>query len=237
MHFFGDGQNFSDVLQSHDQKGLENFMSEPKHIILASASPRRRDLLSQASYECHVIPSKVNEVPQPGELPEAYCKRNAQEKAIDTYQNQKSFARGKLLLAADTIVVSTEGDILEKPSDAAHAKRMLETLSGGFHKVLTGYCLVDGNEGTVLVNDCITTQVEFRALSPDEISNYVASGEPFDKAGSYGIQGQAACFVKQVQGSYTNVIGLPLAEVVQHIREFLPNVRANRKEMPTNEQG
>lgn len=196
-------------------------MTKLRRIVLASASPRRRELLAQAGYACDVIPSAVAESPAPGETPEAYCKRNAREKAQDVFRSHPEGCAGAVVLAADTIVVSPDGRILEKPADAAHAKAMLAALSGSTHRVLTGLCLLGGNDGREHATEVVTTQVLFRPLSEADIEAYIATGEPFDKAGSYGIQGRAAGFVRSLQGSYTNVVGLPLCEVVLHLQGLL----------------
>jgi septum formation protein len=197
-------------------------MAHHGRLILASASPRRRALLAQAGLTCEVVVSNVAEVPAPGESPEAYCARNAREKALDVAKSRPMEAAGAVVLAADTIVVSPEGSILEKPQDESHAVAMLTALAGRTHRVLTGVCLVSGNDTRVLGQIVVATQVLFRDIPRAEMDAYVASGEPFDKAGSYGIQGRAAAFVRALQGSYTNVVGLPLCEVVEMLRPHLP---------------
>ena len=190
-------------------------MTSLERIILASASPRRRELLAQAGIACEVRVSHVPERPFPKEEPGAYCTRLAREKAQGVRESHANETKGAAIVAADTIVVSPDGDILEKPRDPAHAHEMLAMLSGHTHRVLTGLCVVDGNTGDVLASECVGTRVVFRTLGEDEKNAYVASGEPFDKAGGYGIQGRAAGFVRAVEGSYTNVVGLPLAETVE----------------------
>jgi len=197
-------------------------MNSLERIILASASPRRRELLAQAGIACEVRVSHVPEQPFPQEKPDAYCTRLARDKAQGVRAAHADGVKGAAIVAADTIVVSPIGDILEKPRDAAHAHEMLASLSGHTHRVLTGLCVVDGNTGEVLASECVSTLVVFRALAEDEKRAYVASGEPFDKAGGYGIQGRAAGFVRALQGSYTNVVGLPLAETVEHLRRVAP---------------
>lgn len=190
-------------------------------LLLASASPRRRDLLAQAGFACEVCPSDVTETPFEGERPDAYCARNAREKALGIARARPSECAGAVVLAADTIVVSPHGAILEKPRDAPHASAMLRELSDRTHQVLTGVCVANGTTGAVIHEELVSTRVLFRRLEEAEIEAYVASGEPFDKAGSYGIQGRAAGFVKAIDGSYTNVVGLPLAEVVVRLRTLL----------------
>lgn len=189
-----------------------------ERLILASASPRRRELLESAGLACEVIVSGVDEVPRKGEAPEDYVRRNAREKALGVALNQPLKTAGSIVLAADTIVVSPSGAILEKPRDAGHAREMLESLSHKTHRVVSGFALVNGTTGAILADEVVETRVLFRALSAEDVERYIASGEPFDKAGGYGIQGGAAQFVRAVEGSYTNVVGLPLCEVMEHLK-------------------
>lgn len=172
-------------------------------VVLASASPRRADLLRAAGIPFEVIVADVDEALLSGEAPEAYVTRLARDKAAAVATR----ARGRRVLAADTAVVIDE-HILGKPADAADARRMLGLLSGRTHQVMTGVCL----DSEVRL---ATTAVEFAPLSPDEIDQYVASGEPMDKAGAYAIQGLASRFVTRIDGSYSNVVGLPVALVYQ----------------------
>lgn len=190
-------------------------------IILASASPRRRDLLTQAGYRHEVIVSNIEEKRRSGERPEDYVQRNAKEKALAVCHTQPLVAANSLVLAADTIVVAFDNEVLEKPSDANEARRMLGKLSAKTHRVMTGYALCNGTTGEVIECKTVQTQVLFRQLFPDEIDRYIASGEPFDKAGSYGIQGQALTFVESIEGSYTNVVGLPMAHVILALRQWI----------------
>ena len=196
-------------------------MPMPHRIVLASASPRRRELLAQAGHACEVIASTVAEIPAPGEAPDSYCSRNAREKAHDVFRKSPSACKGAVVVAADTIVVSPDGRILEKPADSTRARTMLGSLSGRTHRVLTGICLVSGDDGHEYATEVVSTQVLFRTLSEADIEAYIATGEPFDKAGAYGIQGFAAGFVRSLQGSYTNVVGLPLCEIVVHLQRIL----------------
>jgi len=190
-------------------------------IVLASASPRRRDLLTQAGYRHEVLVSNIEEKRRNGERPEDYVQRNAREKALAVCSNQPVAVANSLVLAADTIVVAYDNEVLEKPNDATDAKRMLEKLSARTHRVMTGYALCNGTTGEVIECKTVQTQVLFRQLFNDEIERYIASGEPFDKAGSYGIQGHALTFVESIEGSYTNVVGLPMAHVVLTLRKWL----------------
>lgn len=190
-------------------------------IVLASASPRRRELLTQAGYRHEVIVSNIEEKRRQGERPEEYVQRNAREKAIAVCSHQPVAVAKSLVLAADTIVVAFDNEVLEKPADANDARRMLGKLSARTHRVMTGYALCNGTTGEVIECKAVQTQVLFRELFEDEIERYIASGEPFDKAGSYGIQGHALTFVESIEGSYTNVVGLPMAHVVLTLRKWL----------------
>lgn len=184
-------------------------------LILASNSPRRRELLRNAGFEFDVRPSGVEESRLPHESPEDFTRRLARDKALDVARQSEA---GSLVLGADT-AVAVDGEILEKPVDAADAARMLRALSGRTHRVITALCLIRAPDG-VLAWRHETTSVTFRKLTNEEIENYVASGEPFDKAGGYAIQGLASRFVPRVEGCYFNVVGLPiplLYEIVKSI--------------------
>lgn len=183
-------------------------------LILASSSPRRQEILSSAGVEFEVIPSEVNENFLPGESSEQHVVRLARMKALKAAEKHKD----RWVLAADTIVV-IDGKILEKPRDRREAEEMLRRLSDREHRVITGYCLMQASsrrsrEGKVI------TRVTFKALSSEEICWYLNTGEPFDKAGGYAIQGKAAFMVKEINGSYTNVVGLPLTEVIEALKEL-----------------
>lgn len=174
-------------------------------IILASGSPRRRELLARIAWPYEVRPADVDETRRPSEDPEAYVRRLADEKALAVAAS----ARDAAVLAADTSVV-VDGDVLGKPVDDAEAARMLARLAGREHVVLTGVAWATGGE--VRARECTASRVRFRELSDREIAAYVATGEPRDKAGAYGIQAGASAFVTGVTGSLTGVIGLPLEE-------------------------
>ena len=174
-------------------------------LILASASPRRTDLLRAAGYDFDVEPAHVDESELAGEPPGAYVLRVAAMKARTVAARHPE----DIILAADTTVV-IDGTMLAKPADDADARRMLGLLSGRTHDVLTGVVLVRaGRESSAVID----TRVSFRLLTAEEIDRYVASGEPHDKAGAYGVQGRAARFVESVVGSYSNVVGLPVGAV------------------------
>ena len=181
------------------------------NLVLASASPRRQELLRTAGIPFTVRPAAIDEQAFPNESPMAYVRRLAEAKARACWEP------GELTLGADT-VVTLDGLLLGKPSDAADARRMLRLLSGRTHQVLTGVCLYDGTQTRAAVE---ITEVEFLELTDEEIETYVAGGEPFDKAGSYGIQGEASKFVKRVKGCYFNVVGMPVARVYSFIRSIL----------------
>ncbi len=178
-------------------------------LILASASPRRAELLRAAGLEFDVIPAAVDEAMDPEDQPEGYARRVAQLKAEAVIPH----APGRPVLGADTIVI-IDNEVLGKPVDAADARRMLGLLSGRAHTVMTAVCLVNpaAGSGRVQTNVARTT-VEFAPLSDEEIAWYVASGESADKAGAYAVQGLASRFVTRIDGSYSNVVGLPVAVV------------------------
>ena len=182
-------------------------------LILASASPRRRDLLRDAGFNFEVRPSQIVEEIQQGELPEDFVRRTAREKAL---QIAASSPRGGLVLGADTIVV-IDGQTLGKPSDPQDATRMLRLLSGRTHQVHTGICLVRAPDSIEALKH-ETTLVTFRELDEEEIRQYVESGEPSDKAGAYAIQGLASKFVTRISGCYSNVVGLPIALVYEILK-------------------
>jgi septum formation protein len=195
-------------------------------LVLASASPRRKELLIQAGYEFKVIPANVPEERRPGEDPTAFVTRLAQKKAQSVFDQLDSHAsRDRLLvLGADTIVVIPEG-ILGKPRDSADATRMLRLLSGRTHQVVTGVCLISKAKTEVAAE---ATSVTMREISEKEIAAYIATGEPMDKAGAYAIQGYAARWIPRIDGCYFNVVGLPLARVATMIEcsGFGPNAGA-----------
>jgi septum formation protein len=181
-----------------------------QRIVLASASPRRAELLRAAGIEFDVMPANVDERVRPSETPDAYVRRVAEAKA----RALAGRADGRVVLAADTTVV-IEREMLGKPLDDQDAKRMLRLLSGRCHDVVTGVTVRVGAEMTTRV---ISTLVEFAQLTEHEIDWYVATGEPRDKAGAYAIQGYASRFVTRITGSYSNVVGLPIALVYEMLK-------------------
>lgn len=183
-------------------------------IVLASGSPRRRELLAGLGLTFDVIAADVDESVHPGESPAVYVARLAREKAAAV---EKRIGGGAFVVAADT-TVSLGDEIFGKPADPVEAARMLERLAGQTHRVTTGVAVATPTG--FVADEVVSTQVTMRALSGDEIRWYVATGEPFDKAGGYAIQGLAAHFITGVHGSVTNVIGLPLSETVLMLRRF-----------------
>ncbi len=185
-------------------------------LILASQSPRRRELLATAGFHFTVRFQPVEEIRAAGETPAGYVKRLARTKA------EAAWASGdEIILGADTIVV-LDDRVLEKPADASAARSMLRELSGREHTVITGICLRHAG-GAVL--DSESTRVRFLPLDESEIDDYVSSGEPMDKAGAYAIQGLASKFVDRIGGCYFNVMGLPLALVYRHWKALTMGAR------------
>ncbi len=180
-------------------------------LILASGSPRRRDLLAKAGIRFEVVESGVSETRGASESAHDYALRLARDKALAV----STRCREALVIGADTIVVCDEV-ILEKPADPAEAARMLKMLSGKVHIVITAFAVARG--GRMLESKPVESRVTFRALSNDEIAAYIASGEPFDKAGGYGIQGLGGGFITHVDTDRDNVMGLPVADVIAALK-------------------
>jgi septum formation protein len=193
-------------------------------LYLASGSPRRQELLTQLGVSFERLLPGIEEQRQPDESAQHYVSRLAREKA----QAGVAIAPQDLpVLGSDTIVV-LEGEVLEKPRDAGHAAVMLRQLSGQTHQVMTAVALADRQQ-TI---DCLVmTEVTFRVLSEEDIQGYIASGEPMDKAGAYGIQGLGGCFVRKINGSYHAVVGLPLVETY----ELLSNFNSLREQRDTHD--
>ena len=185
----------------------------PVRFILASASPRRRELLAMIGLDFEVIPSDVPEVHQEGEAPEEYVARLSRDKAHALAQQHPR----EWVIAADTTVLLGD-QLLEKPVDAADAARMLATIAGKTHVVYTGVTL-QNLERDYRDTRVAESEVRMLALSAGEIDWYVATGEPLDKAGAYAVQGIGAMFIDSIHGSYTNVVGLPLATLFQMMRK------------------
>ena len=184
---------------------------QPIILILASASPRRQELLKSAGIAFEVRPANIPEVPRAGEGPIAFAERMAREKA----RAVSASLPDRVILAADT-VVAVESEVLGKPANAEDAARMLRLLSGRTHAVTTGVCLVGAGFEDVQSE---TTTVEFARMTEAEIHDYVSTGEPMDKAGAYAIQGGAARWITKVKGDYNNVVGLPVELVRRMLKE------------------
>ncbi len=194
-------------------------ISDGSPLTLGSASPRRRELLRLAGIPFVVRPADTDEDDRPGESPRAYVERVARAKLEAV--RALGLGPSKTCLVADTIVVSSDGALLRKPIDDESALAMIERLAGATHEVSTHFILGDSLEGTVPAHaETVTTRVTFRALGAAEARGYAASGEGRDKAGGYAIQGAAAAFARRIDGSYTNVVGLPLCEVVMALRSL-----------------
>ncbi|WP_394141024.1 Maf family protein [Vibrio chagasii] len=206
---------------------------EKKHLVLASGSPRRKELLSQLGYEFSVLVTDVEECKHAQETAEEYVKRLSLDKALaalsllTTNPSEKQHvASGSdtvvlgsdtVVLGSDTVVVS-QGQVLEKPADFSDSKRMLTQLANGRHQVMTAVSVVSQEKQKT---EIVITDVWFKPLSEKEIEQYWQTGEPCDKAGSYGIQGLGGRFVTRIEGSYYAVVGLPLFETDQLLQEFL----------------
>jgi septum formation protein len=182
------------------------------NLVLASASPRRIELLRAAGFAATVVPADVDETPQPGERPPAHVVRLARAKATAVARLHPDAA----VLGADTVVV-LDDEILGKPRDEADGRRMMARLSGRSHQVYTGLALSAGGS---IREDVVVSEVTFASLTDDEMAWYVASGEGRDKAGGYAIQGLASRFVTCVRGSYSNVVGLPVAVVYEWLKDL-----------------
>ena len=180
-------------------------------IVLASASPRRQELLKNAGIELVVKPANITEVRQQNEAPRAFAERMAREKARAVGAEMSD----EYVLGADTIVV-VDDLVLGKPEDKQDAARMLRLLLGRKHQVITGVCLKGSHFEDVRSE---TTTVHFSVLSDHDIRDYIATGEPMDKAGAYAIQGMASPWISKIEGDYSNVVGLPVALVLQMLRE------------------
>jgi septum formation protein len=193
-------------------------------LVLASASPRRRELLTQAGFTFEVHPAHIPEDPHPNEDPITYVTRLAREKAQSVFAelSSKGPAPPQVVLGADT-TVTLDNQILGKPEDPADAARILRMLSGRTHRVITGVALVTA-ERTQVASE--VTAVKFLTLSEEEIAAYIATGEPMDKAGAYAIQGRAACWIPRIEGDYFNVVGLPIALVTTLLESITPSHRS-----------
>lgn len=196
-------------------------------IILASSSPRRRELMAQAGFAFEVLVSEADETIEtetPGEMVEVLSERKAA--AVAEEITRQGFAEESVLLVGADTMVAIDGKKLGKPKDEKGAEEMLEELSGRTHQVYTGVTLIrlkKAENGSILQENRTfseVTDVSFYPLTKEEIRSYIATGEPMDKAGAYGIQGKAAVFVKEIKGDYNNVVGLPIARLYQELKNW-----------------
>ncbi len=198
-------------------------MRQLHEIVLASVSPRRKELLSSLGLRVIVVPSEIDEGSRPGYQPRDLAELHAGAKAARVAEREPK----AVILAADT-VVDVDGFSFGKPQDSAEAASMLRRLAGREHLVHTAFALIDGPSGRRLA-ESVTTRVRFYPLAPEEIEAYVATGDPMDKAGAYGIQGRGATLVERIDGDFYTVMGLPLGRVARGLRELgyaLPETRA-----------
>ncbi|MBN1270158.1 MAG: septum formation inhibitor Maf [Kiritimatiellae bacterium] len=192
-------------------------MQERPEIILASGSPRRRELLASLGLPFRVIAPEVEELPGPGEAPEAFALRAARDKAR-WVADKLGADKPCIVIAGDTVVVADDR-ILGKPRDEEDARAMLRMLSGRGHEVITGLCVLSaGGAAPCEGSAAVRSRVTFRPLADAEIDDYIATGEPMDKAGAYAVQGRARAMIASVEGSYTNVVGLPVDELSTLLR-------------------
>ncbi len=183
------------------------------NLVLGSASPRRRELLERLGFEFEIIPCHVDESVVPWKDPETGVKLVAELKAVEALSHRPR----KTIIAADTVVIC-RGEIMGKPADAADAARMLGALSGRAHEVITGVVIVQPPNRRII--EAETTRVFFREIADIEIERYIETGEPFDKAGAYAIQGYASLFIERVDGCYFNVVGLPVHRLFSMFRRL-----------------
>jgi septum formation protein len=189
---------------------MNKFLS-PHPLILASRSPRRRYLLEQAGLTFSVIPSALDESSVPVSPPENHVRMLAKAKAVEVAELYPQ----SWVIGADTLVLTGDA-VLGKPDTAVQARQMLEALSGKTHRVLTGYCICCKAAGRSF-SETVETKVLFKTLSESEIDWYINTSEPYDKAGGYAVQGLGTFLVKRIEGSYTNVVGLPVCEVIEYL--------------------
>ena len=191
-------------------------------VILASGSPRRKELLTWAGVEFEIMVSDVDETPLKKETPAAMVKRLSHEKALAVGQKIVTGSETVVIIAADTTVVSPKGKILGKPVDEKDALKMISAIQGKTHTVLTGYSLAKVTKGKVVktVSKVVKTLVTMRKLNKSEQEFYLSRGESMDKAGSYAAQGYGMVLIEKINGSYTNVVGLPMKEVLEDLRKI-----------------
>ena len=190
-------------------------MLKNRNFVLASSSPRRRELLASVGLDFEVIAPRVLESARDGESPLDFARRMAREKALYVCAQQRP---GRIVVGSDT-VVSVSGEIFGKPRDEEDALSMLQKLSGRTHEVITGFCVAK-SPGDVLHLGATRTEVRMKSLDTEGMRRYIKTGEPMDKAGAYAIQGAGSCLVEWIKGSYTGVVGLPLFELVSVLSDI-----------------
>jgi len=197
---------------------MQSDVSSSPHpqLVLASGSPRRRELLERVGLRFAVVPSAVPEEELPGETPEQHVIRLSEAKAREVARRENQ--PGRYFIGSDTIVVR-DGVLLGKPGNAEEAATMLRSLSGRRHRVLSGFAVFDRHTATCH-SAAVSTKVYFKQLNETEIAGYIATGEPFDKAGAYAIQGIGTFMVRAIEGSYSNVVGLPLSELLDLLEQI-----------------
>jgi septum formation protein len=191
-------------------------------IILASGSPRRKELLYWAGINFEIVVSEIDETPKKKETPAQMVRRLSLEKAIAVSNHLPKYDDYATVIAADTTVVSPRGKILGKPNDEIEALKMLSEIQGKTHQVLTGYSLVHLSRGKVVKKICkvVKTKVTMRKLNKKELNFYLSRGESMDKAGAYAAQGYGMVLIEKISGSYTNVVGLPMKEVIEDLKKL-----------------
>lgn len=197
---------------THPARTTEAAEPAAPTLVLASASPRRREILAEAGLRFEIRPAEIDETPVPGESPAELVERLAREKAAAVARSLPGRPR-RLVLGSDTLVVAPDGDVLGKPRDAAHAVEQLARLTGHWHRVMTAIAVARSGGGD-LRSQVVVTRVRMRPAAREELAEYVAVGESFDKAGGYALQGEGRRFVVGLEGSRSNVIGLPLEETL-----------------------
>lgn len=191
-------------------------------IILASTSPRRHQLLKDTGFTFEILAPTSEELEHAGESPKKMVARLSDEKAYNVSERVKTELGSAIIIAADTTVVTPDGKkVLGKPVNKAHAEKILKLISGRTHRVFTAFTILEMNRGKIkkVLTHVVETKVKMRKLTPLQIKNYVLSGEPMDKAGAYGAQGIGMCLIESIQGSYSNVVGLPMAELTEDLKK------------------
>jgi len=191
-------------------------------LFLASTSPRRHQLLKETGFTFETLAPTSEEIEHPGESPKKMVARLSDEKAYNVSERVKTKLATVIIIAADTTVVAPDGKkALGKPTNKAHAEKILALISGRTHRVFTAFTILKMERGKIkkVLTHVVETKVKMRKLTPTQIKNYVLSGEPMDKAGAYGAQGIGMCLIESIRGSYSNVVGLPMAELTEDLKK------------------